>query len=180
MPSKKKDSKIIPLEPDYDESTIQYVKHKLTVAVNNAADREEIEQRVPVLPLIATPYQKLMFFEAFDRARRTLRWTTGPRLYQKFEAQLATAHLRKWNTIIAGENQTVANFDAAIVRFKRTLLGSYKYSNQMDYLRERVKKPTNLSPAEFRVLFESAEQMALQLPDAPANGGFEDERRPVG
>ena len=48
----------------------------------------------------------------------------------------------------------------------------------MDYLRDKIRKPPALSPAEFRLLFESAEQLAIQLPDAPANNsGFTDDER---
>ena len=167
---------IIPLKPDFDETKLQYIKHKITRDENGV--REETEQRVPMLTVTATAYQKLMFFEAFARARVVMGWTNGPRLYSKFAMHLSMVHLRTWTTMIAGHAQTVNGFTQDLQEFKSVLLTGYLYHNQMDYLRD-VKKPREASPIEFLNLFLSAEQMALELPDVPINNpGFtEAERR---
>ena len=174
-PKQPKKHNIIPLKPDFDESKLQFVKHKITRDENGV--REETEQRVPTLPITATAYQKLMFFEAFSRARLIMGWTTGPKLYSKFVMHLSLVHLRTWTTTVGNHNQTVANFDVDLQAFKSTLLTGYRYHNQMDYLRE-VKKPRESSPIDFLNLFLSAEQMALELPDTPAlQPGFSEAER---
>ena len=82
-----KQHNIVPLKPDFDESKLQYIKHKISREENGV--REETEQKVPSLPTTSTAYQKLMFFEAFTCARAVLGWTTGPKLYTKFPMHLS-------------------------------------------------------------------------------------------
>ena len=98
-----KKTNIIPLTPDFEESKQQYVKHKVTRDENGV--RDETEQRVPSLATTSTAYQKLMFFEAFNRARTILGWTTGPKLYTKFPMHLPASHLRSWTTIVGNNAQ---------------------------------------------------------------------------
>ena len=80
----------IPLKPDFDESKVVYIKHKVSREENGIRDETEI--RIPSIPQTATAYQKPMFFEAFNRARTTMSWTTGPKLHQKFPMHLSAVH----------------------------------------------------------------------------------------
>ena len=68
--------------PDYDESTVQYAKHRRS-EVNNGVT-EEVSEEVPKLPDTTTAKQILSFLSTFANVRRNLQWTTGPRLFQKF------------------------------------------------------------------------------------------------
>ena len=76
---RRKQVPIIPLKPDYDESTIEYIKHHRSKVVGGVT--EEIQERIPILPADATPYLKLKFFATFSKVRRHMQWTTGPRLF---------------------------------------------------------------------------------------------------
>ena len=137
-PRQAKKHNIIPLKPDFDESKLQYVKHKITTDVNGV--REETEQRVPMLPVTATAYQKLMFFESFTRARAVMGWTTGPRLYSKFAMHLSLVHLRTWTTTIGNHNQTVAGFNQDLQMFKSTLAINWVLVPQSNGLPSRGKE----------------------------------------
>jgi len=64
-------------------------------------------------------------------------------------------------------NQTVANFDAALITFKNNCLAGYSYNDQMDYLRS-IRKPKEVSPSEFLSLLRTNLRIATQLPQAPA------------
>ena len=145
----KKQSNVIPLKPDFDESKLQYIKHKIVREENGV--RDETEQKVPSLPTNATAYQKLMFFESFARARAVLGWTSGQKLYTKFPMHLNMSNLRSWTTIVGDKAQTVNNFNQDLTEFKRKLLSGYKYHTQMDFLRN-VRKPREISPLEFQML----------------------------
>ena len=167
----------IPLKPDYDESTVEYLTHRRSEVV--AGVTEEIQQRVPILPTDATPFLKLKFFAAFTKARRHLQWTTGPRLFQRFEMHLSDLHLATWEAQAQGVAATVANFNQQYAAFKTTLLSGYRYHDQMDFLRQ-VKKQPDQSPSQFVLMCSAAEAHAIQLPDAPvapATVGFTAEER---
>jgi len=175
-PTRRKKKAVIPFKPDYDETEIEYIKHRRSEYNNGIT--EEISERVPKLPSDATPYLILTFFSTFAHVRETMQWTTGVKLFQRFRIQLMTVHLETWLIQVNGVNQTVANFDANLEEFKAQLLRGYKYHNQMDFLRT-MKKPPEMSPSKFLLAFRASEGHARQLPDAPGVGaGFSDiERR---
>ena len=82
-----------------------YVRHQRTVTDANDM-RETTEERVPRLDDDATPNHILHFLSAFHRARASMQWTTGPRLFQKFCVHLDDDHLDTWDAITANvQNQ---------------------------------------------------------------------------
>ena len=85
---------IIPFKADFDESEVEYVKHRRSEVHNGVT--EEISERVPKLSDDATPYQILKFFTSFAHARDSLQWNTGPRLFQRFRLHLGETHLQQW------------------------------------------------------------------------------------
>ena len=165
----------IPLTPDYDESTIEYIKHRRSKTNNNVT--EEISERVPILPDNATAYQTIRFFAAFSQTRRHMQWTTGPTLYQRFPLHLTDTLLAQWELQIDGINRTVATFDQQFQAFKTALLQGYSYGNQVEFLRG-AKKSVDQTPSQFLILLKTAEAHARMLPNAPANTPvFQDEER---
>jgi hypothetical protein len=61
-------------------------------------------------------------------------WTTGPRLYEKFEVHLQGFYRQIWSNETAGKGQTVATFDDTVLAFKSQLLKDEDYDNQLDYI----------------------------------------------
>ena len=172
-PSKRNSKKApIPFKPDYDVSQEEYIKHRRAATVNGIT--EETTAQIPKLPDDASAYRKLKFFKDFDKARRSLQWNNGPKLFTNFVMHLEDVHELAWGALINGRNQNVANFDISIDEFKAQLLSGYRYSDQMDYLRS-IRKPPDMTPTDFMLQFRASEMRALHLPDAPnANGGFSD------
>ena len=165
---------IIPMKPDYNKDSVEYVKHRRAEQQDGVT--EEIQERVPVLQDDSTAYQTLEFFAAFEKCRRHMEWNTGPRHYQRFGLHLTGSHLTNWEAQIDGADETVDEFDEQLGAFKLTLLQGYKYGDQMDALRE-MKKPRDQTPSQFLLAFRAAESRAVQLPDAPNNAGFTDDER---
>jgi hypothetical protein len=175
-PTKKRiQAPVIPLKPDYDKASVEFVKHRRSEVQGGVT--EEIQEQVPIIGDSSTPYQKLEMFNAFTKACRHLGWTTGPKLFQRFAMQLEGSHLVTWDEQIAGVAATVANFDAHFITFKSTMLAGYRQGDQLDYLRS-IRKPKDMSPGEFLLLFRASETHARSLPGAPADGvTFGDEER---
>ena len=167
-----KTTHVIPLEPDFDEAEVEYVRHRRTETDANGVE-ESTELRVPRLGDGATPYAILTFLSLFARARNTLSWTTGPKLFAKFSSHLDGYPMAVWELAADGVNHTVINFDNTLRTFKADLLAGYHYVDQIDFLRA-LKKPTNMTPAQFLLCLRSASRMAAQLPDAPDDGGFDE------
>ena len=168
---------VIPLDPDYDESQAEYMKHRRIVPdATNPAISDSIEERVPKLSQTAKPFEILRFLSNFSRARRHLQWTTGPILFSKFPLHLDGYHLRVWELTIAGMTKTVAHFEEAMQDFSDKLLEEYNYEDQMDYLRS-IKKPPKMSPGEFLMKLRDANEMVAQLPRAPEDDpGFTEDQ----
>jgi hypothetical protein len=167
-PSQRVKAAIIPLDPPKEED-IEYVKHRRS-EVNNGVTKE-IQERVPKLKDDASPYQILRFFTSFTQVRRHMHWTTGPRLFQRFHMHLEGVHLTTWEDQVQNLNETVVNFDAPFIEYKRSLLEGYCYLDQMDYL-QSVKKTKDQSPKDYLRIVQASETLACQLPDAPNNAGF--------
>ena len=98
----------------------EYIKHRCAKTINGVT--KETSARIPRLPDDATAFQKLKFFKDFDKARRSLQWNNGPKLFVQFIMHLSDVHEITWDTIINGQNHTVNNFDVCIQEFKTQLL----------------------------------------------------------
>ena len=122
---------VIPFEYEPENPTaVEFIKHQLRT---RAQDNEEtIEERIPKLSEDSSPYDILQFLSVFQRVRRTMNWTTGPKLYQKFAVHLSTYHLDVWELLTEDRNATVANFNEQLQEFKAELLQGYSYEDQMD------------------------------------------------
>ena len=127
-PSKRAGKKApIPFKPDYDVSQEEYIKHRRAATVNGIT--KETTAQIPKLPDDASAYRKLKFFKDFDKARRSLQWNNGPKLFTNFVMHLEDVHELAWGALINGRNQNVANFDISIDEFKAQLLSGYRYSD---------------------------------------------------
>ena len=124
---------IIPLKPDYEESSIHRIKHSQARDIAGVSEKTTVE--VPRLSEDAGTYELLMFIREFQRARTIMSWTTGPRLYEKFEMHLLGFHRQIWTDEAAGQPQTVVTFETTISAFKDQLLKNEDYDNQLDYIR---------------------------------------------
>ena len=85
---------VIPLLPSVEEKDFhpEYIKHTRSVTDNNGVS-EAVEERVPKIGDETTVRQLLQFLTVFNQARRSLHWTTGPKLFQKFRAHLSGIQL---------------------------------------------------------------------------------------
>ena len=144
-PTKRHNKKpVIPLTKDTVDDKAEYIKHSCSTTENGIT--ETVEERIAKVGDSFTPRQLLDFLTAFAQARISLHWTTGPKLFQKFRSQLSGVPLEVWLDAIDGLNQTVANFDAALITFKNNSLAGYNYNDQMDYIRS-IRKPREVSPS---------------------------------
>ena len=123
--------------PDNDDR--EYIRHQRTV-VGDDDTRETTEERIPRLSDEASPKEILQFLASFRRARGTMHWTTGPRLFQKFRVHWEDDHLDTWDAIAETvQQQSVNTFNEALEDFKAELLQGYHYLDQMSYLRKLKK-----------------------------------------
>ena len=160
---------VIPFDYEIENpSTIEYIRHQFR------EDDDIIEERIPKLREDASPYEILHFLNTFQRARTTMSWTTGPKLYQKFQLHLSDYHLEVWYLFMNDRAHTVVRFDAHLKEFKTELLQGYSYEDQMDYLRS-LKKPGAMEPSQFLLKLRAANRLATQLSNRPAvDTGFND------
>jgi hypothetical protein len=164
---------IIPLKPDYEESSVHRIKHSQARDVAGVSEKTTVE--VPRLSENAGTYELLTFIREFQRARSIMSWTTGPRLFEKFEVHLQGFHRQTWSDEAAGHaTQTVATFDETVRAFKSQLLEDEDYDNQLDFIRE-LKKPRDMKPGTFLLYLRIQNSMVQELPGAPNAGpGFTD------
>jgi hypothetical protein len=91
-------------------------------------------------------------------------WTSGPRLYEKFEVRAA------------GLAQTIATSDETIQAFKSQFLEDEDYDNQLDFIRE-LKNPCNMKPGTFLFYLRIQNSMVQELPGAlDVEPGFVDQQ----
>jgi hypothetical protein len=106
---------VIPLKPDYDASLIQRVKHSQSRLLDDGVTTEKTTMEVPRLSITAGTYKLLVFLQEFKGASETLNWTTGPKLFEKFEILLQGFHQQTWSEIAqAVGTPTVLHFAEAI------------------------------------------------------------------
>jgi hypothetical protein len=125
----------------YDYSKIEFIIHHLATTIDNVA--ETVEEGVPKLSNKATPYEILKFLNTFDGVCTNLSWTTGPKLFQKFQLHLKDHHYDLWEPIIVDVTKNISQFNKCLGECKTELLEGYTYEHQMDYLRE-IKKPSQM------------------------------------
>ena len=177
MSPTKKSRPHIPLVPDYDESQVPTVEHTRKEVVDGI--EESISEKIPRLIQNASAYFILFFFSKFTQVRHDFNWNSGARLFQKFAQHLDGTHRLDWQRRtdrITAAHRTVAAFNTQIRELKARLLGSYSYTDQIEYLRS-LKKPPDVSPSMFAQQLQNAEYMATQLPDANGAQGFTDAER---
>lgn len=163
---------VIPLKPDFDESGIRRIKHSQSREVGGVSEKTTVE--VPKLSEDAGTYELLTFVREFKRAREIMSWTTGPKLFEKFEMHLQGFHRQTWSDEAAGQPQTVVGFDATVLAFKEQLLEKEDYEDQLDFIRE-LRKPRDMKPGTFLLYLRIQNSMVQELPGAPlADAGFND------
>ncbi len=128
-------------------------------------NEDTTEDKIPKLSKEASLHEILQFLNAFQRVRRTMDWTTGPKLVQKFPMHLTGYHLDIWEQVAAGQPAPVDGFNETLQTFKTELLRGYTYEDQMDYLRS-LRKTGKMEPSRFLLKLRAANRMATQLPDA--------------
>jgi hypothetical protein len=165
---------IIPLTPDYDESSIHRMKQSESREINGVKEKTTIE--IPRLSSDAGTYELLTFIGEFNRAREIFNWTTGPKLFHQFGILLEGFHRQTWSeeTQAVG-TLTVQHFADALTAFKNQLLDAESYDKQMDSIR-RLQKPRDMTPGTFLIHLRIQNSMVRELPGAPAApaGGFTD------
>ena len=79
---------VIPFDYEPDNPTaVEYIKHQLKIRAPDGSENT-IEDRIQKLREDASPFEILQFLSTFQRVRRTMGWTTGPKLFQKFPMHL--------------------------------------------------------------------------------------------
>ena len=100
---------VIPFDYEPENPTaVEYIKHQLRVRAQNNEDT--VEERIPKLNEDASPGEILQFLTTFQRVRRTMGWTTGPKLYQKFPVHLS-AYRKYRNPVLTKCTKKIHNVD---------------------------------------------------------------------
>ena len=146
-----------------DMTTVKYSKSETDA--NGVTEKTTAE--VPVVPLGGSREQILYMMSCFDRARDSLGWTTGPKVFQNFRKQFEDP--TEWETIAANQNQSINGFNAARTIFLRTKFPSNAWERHVDMLRA-AKKPFKLNPQEFSTLLKYHNSILSLLPGKPAQG----------
>ncbi len=63
-------------EPE-NPTALEYIRHQF--CTHGQHNEDTIEDKIPKLREEASPYEILQFLSAFQRVRRTMSWTTGPK-----------------------------------------------------------------------------------------------------
>jgi hypothetical protein len=105
---------IIPLEPDYDVSKIEHVKHSHTTLDAKGTAEEKTIIEIAKLSDSYTPYEFLVFYREFNNARPILDWTTGLKLFTKFPIHLTGHAADTWCELTEEEPTTVNSFDSCL------------------------------------------------------------------
>jgi hypothetical protein len=124
-------SAVIPLKPDYEESSVHWIKHAQSRDVAGVSEKTTV--KVPRLSEDSGTSVLLTFIREFQRTRAIMSWTTGPKLFEKFEMHLQGLHRQTWSNEAAGQAQTAVMFDLTVLAFKGQLLENKDYANQLDY-----------------------------------------------
>ncbi len=93
-------------------------------------------------------------------------WTTGPRLFNKFQMHLEDDHETKWDDITSGLNETVAIFDEAISEFTSQRFQPDDYHVHKKFLLS-VRKPGEVDPEMFLSLVRYHNRLLALLPGVP-------------
>ncbi len=152
---------------DYEPESsiaIEYIWHQQRT--HGQGNEDIIGDKIPKLREEASPYEILQFLSAFQRVHRTMNWTTGPKLHQKFPVHLSDYHLDVWELLTNEQNATVANFNEQLQEFKAELLLSGTCKDQTDCLWS-LKKTGKMQPSQFLLKLKAANRMATRLTDAP-------------
>ena len=155
---------VLPFKKDFSPKSLDMVKHSVTRTVNEETEKTTIE--VPKLRVEATNMEYLHFINSFEKARRVMSWTTGPRLFNKFQMHLEDDHETKWDDITTGLNETVANFDQAISEFTSQRFQPDDYHVHKKFLLS-LRKPGEVDPEMFLSLLRYHNRLLALLPGAP-------------
>jgi hypothetical protein len=88
----------LPLQRDADSSKFDTVKHSVTPTINYISSKTQAE--IPKLSIRASRMEQLYFITEFSRSAKTMRWTIGPILYEKFPMHIQVSDLDTWNILI--------------------------------------------------------------------------------
>ena len=158
---------VLPFEYDFDASKLTTIKHTSSTT-DNAGSTTKTQVTIPELDVGASKMQVIYFVQRFNHARRIMAWTNGPVLFAKFPIHLVSTQDQEWwttNSLLT--NQTVAGFNDLVKNFIAFKLDNVDaYDQHLDFL-EGIKKPINLSVAQFEALLSFHNTILPLLPGAP-------------
>ena len=93
--------------PDHEMDDFTNVSFKVTVAntreVTGGGTTQTTEQKkaqLPIIPVGATKHQLLCCLQKFDRAKSTMQWTNGPKLFESIQETLENpANVKHWDSL---------------------------------------------------------------------------------
>jgi len=137
--------------------------------------REVTELSMYVLNEDATPIEIFQMIREFDEATVSLKWTSGPKLFDNFKILVSGSIIAstEWQLQVDQiTTKTTATFASARNEFLKEMLKPLNYAKQLDYLRS-LKKPFNMDLLEYKREFMLANVLASKFPDANGASGLD-------
>lgn len=139
---------VIPFEYDFVISELTYVSFSASTLIDNVS--EKIKVNVPAITVEASKFLILHAIAKFFVAKKTLRWTTGPKLFQMFPQILHNDDDEDWWISNLPPNETLVTFQAhleALIEWKFEN-DTESYFNHKDFI-SNLKKPPSMTPSVF-------------------------------
>ena len=188
---------IVKIKTDFDPSeaeTVSFSKKK----TNPDGSVESTKCTITIVNFESSEEAFLYLLSQFKHARRTLEWTGGDDLANKFSQTLQGSYLEDWNDMVQAvqdiedENRDNAEedgepapappvhdeawFDALLEDMKFEIFKQDDWNEMKEYI-STVCKPMDMSPRQLEKKLRHLETMSAQLPSAPAKLFTTNERK---
>ena len=156
-------------KPIFEQSEMEKVKLKNSVEIEGGRNAQRIvkEKKCPIFTGKEGIEGLLYVAQRYDKAARTIGWTTGSELYDNFEEVLTDTAEDHWENIltdVAEADKTPANFkDVALPAFYRHYCDDDARDIMITYLRA-LKRPVGEDPDEFANRMQTLARYANKLP----------------
>ena len=156
-------------KPIFEQSEMEKVKLKNSVEVEGGRNAQRIvkEKKCPIFTGKEGIEGLLYVAQRYDKAARTIGWTTGPELYDNFEEVLTDTAEDHWENILTDVNdadKTPENFkDVALPAFYRHYCDDDARDTMITYL-HALKRPVGEDPDEFSNRMQTLARYANKLP----------------
>ena len=159
----------IAYKPTFEQSEMEKVKLKNSVEIEGGRNAQRIvkEKKCPIFTGKEGIEGLLYVAGRYDKAAKTIGWTTGSELYDNFEEVLTDTAEDHWENILTDvldADKTPENFkDVALPAFYRHYCDDDARDTMITYLRA-LKRPVGEDPDEFANRMQTLARYANKLP----------------